>query len=371
MSLVTAVWLWFLLVLAVGFAALVVAFLGYLYGLLAPHLSDESAIRGANICAIGFGFVASYPTWYLVRAGLDMHTVVSGGIAAIVVGLTAGCVGTAAITGVLRSDPSLFSTSPSNVRRRYARYLTSIFALAFGIIVVALPIVQREPLAGLGMLPVLIFLCWVAAPFIFPLTVPVRRPTATERDRLEAVLDASGLSTYSVRIIDSDIHGLDGWLLDSPLSRYLFVSRVTVDACDDATLRALFVARREQKRYYTYLLKAASLTISGECILLGLLIDDISVLLAAILALALTLLEFSALRRLRYYTDDRAADTVGATELAAAFERVAVEGGITVTETPSRNWFSSTPSLSARIERLRAQAGTTAETTGGETANAD
>ncbi|ELZ02011.1 peptidase [Natrialba asiatica DSM 12278] len=162
-------------------------------------------------------------------------------------------------------------------------------------------------------------------------------------------------------------------LSGSPVFRDLFISRAAVTAYNDAALTALLVARREQKRYYTRLLVRLSFIGPVELVLLGLFFDGFSLPLAATLAIALALLEFSALRRLQHYTDDRAAETVGAAELANAFERVAVEGGVTVKETPSRNWFSSSPSLSARIERLRAEAGTTADgagATGGGTASA-
>lgn len=375
MSLVTTAGGWIFLALMVALAALVAAAIGYLYGLFARHLDDESAIRGSYVITVGPGCVVGVIAWVLGTAGMDGYGVVTNGIAILVAGLAAGGVGTAAITGVLRSNPVVAQTTdPSTARRQYARYLTVLFLFTFSVLAMIWPAIQHGLLTVLGIIPGLTLLFWAAEPFVIRLTSPVRRPTDTERDRLEDVLETTDLSVRAIRIVDSDIRFLAPWLSGSPVFRNLFISCTTVTAYNDAALTALLVARREQKRYYNRLLVRLSFIAPIELVLLGLFFDGFSLPLAAVLALALTLLEFSALRRLRYYTDDRAADTVGAAELAAAFEGVAVEGGITVKETPSRNWFSSTPSLSARIERLRAEAGTTAGgagATSGGTASAE
>ncbi|TYT63094.1 hypothetical protein [Natrialba swarupiae] len=54
--------------------------------------------------------------------------------------------------------------------------------------------------------------------------------------------------------------------------------------------------------------------------------------------------------------DDRAAECVGADDLAAALERAAGAAGFGLEADSSRNWFSTRPALSVRIERLRNRA---------------
>jgi Zn-dependent protease with chaperone function len=63
---------------------------------------------------------------------------------------------------------------------------------------------------------------------------------------------------------------------------------------------------------------------------------------------------FTVLRRFRSRSDALAAERVGTAMLADAFERTYEAAGFDLEELDTgRRWLSTTPSISARIERLR------------------
>lgn len=359
MSLLDTAFHWSLLVLAVGVAAVVAAGIGSLYGYIARGWNDERAARGTNLLVIGVALSGALPVWALVDAGMRVETPmvpegVLGGLLASVAGaLAAGVVGTATITGIVRVKPDLPGVSdPATVRRHYARYLTSLFAVILSILSVIEPVLETGTLAVGAVLAGLVLTLWVGAPFLATLTATTRRPTPAERDRIDDLLAASGLSVRGVRIIDADDRHVTVEVSGAPGGRFLLVSRAALETFTDDTLTSLLTARREQAAHYETAVGVVALV--APLVLLVGVIDGVLPITVGLVAIGIVGLAGLALtRRLRYYTDARAADRVGADTLADAFERACETAGFDLEDVGGRRLLSTTPSIATRIERLR------------------
>lgn len=359
MSLLNGLPLWVLLAVAIGVAVVVAAGVGSVYGRLARRLNDETAARGTNIIAIGAALCAGIPVWALVDAGTSVDTgivppgVLAGLLASVIGGLAAGGVGTAAIAGIVRARPGLPGVSdPATVRRHYARYLTSLFVVILALISAAEPALRTGPLAIGVVLTGLVLVLWICAPFIATLTANTRHPTDTEAAHIDELLEASGLSVRGVRVIEADEQYVTVELSGAPGGRFLFVSRGALETFSAETLTALLTARREQAVHYETTVGIVAL-VAPLVLLVAILDGALSVPFGLPATVGIALVGLVVARRLRYYTDARAAERVGREALADAFERACEAAGLELEDAGGRRWLSTTPSIATRIERLR------------------
>ncbi|ELY98715.1 peptidase [Natrialba chahannaoensis JCM 10990] len=366
MSLEITVGGWLSLVVTVTLATIVAGGIGVLYGHVASRISGETATRGLNTITVGFASAVAFALWFNINLGhVAVPRLISDGFAVLLVGLAGGVVGTASAVGTLRTTPDLFhSADPATVCWRYARSLTILIVLAFGFSALLVrPVLQGGPLTMLALVPLIGLLCWATTPVLISLLNPVRQPTDAERARLTGVLESAALTPRSVRVrvVDSEIQFLTTRLAGPPRYRVLFVSRAALESLDDEALTALVVARREQKRCYSTLVVMVPLLGAVMGFLLAFFLGAAAV--GVVFALSMVLLGWGGTRRLRYFTDRRAADEVGAAVLADAIEYAVRTGGFAHDTDPGREWLSPNPSFGARIERLRKQSDATA--TGG------
>ncbi|WP_049923506.1 hypothetical protein [Halopiger djelfimassiliensis] len=363
MSPIDAVLLWCVLAVLVGIAAVVAGVFGNLYGRLARGWSDESAARGTTVIVFGTAIIAAIGVWGVVDGTVPIPSiftparhVLSALIAAGAGGLSAALVGTAAVTGVVNTYPDLPGVDdPAATRRHYFRYLTVLLSVVLFLISLAEPAFRSGWLGIGGFFVVVVFLLWTAAPVLGTAMSNTRRPTDAEAERLEPLLDAAGIAVRGIRVVDADRRHVSINVIGAPGGRYLFVSRAALDRFEDETLLALFVARRAQVTHYATLVTGAALI--GPLLLLLVAVETgLSVLIMLVPAAGLAFGGFAAARRFRYYVDDHAAAEIGSDELADAFERAAEEAGLELEDDPGRNWFSTSPPLASRIERLRLKA---------------
>ncbi|MFP8952291.1 peptidase [Natrialbaceae archaeon A-arb3/5] len=363
MSLLAAAIFWISLVVAVGIGTVVAALVGSQYGRLARGWDDEAAVRWTNGVAIGSAGVAGIGVWALVDMGAALGdpivpggTLVSG-IAGVVAGsLAAGLVGAGAIGGTLRTYPDLPNAGdPDATSRQYARYLTVVFAAVLGIVSVVSPALQAGPLAFAVTLVVVFVGVWALGPILTSLTSGTRRPTDDERERLERLLETAVVDVRGVRVVD-DEDRVSVELSGAPGGRFLFASTGALSALSDETLAAMLVASREQAARFQQLV-AGLPVIGGVAVLAAALLGDLSVGLGLVLAAVVVLGGFAFSRRLRLRADDRAAARVGAAELADAYERTCEAAGVDLETDGGRTLLATKPPITARIKRLRRQAG--------------
>lgn len=358
MSLLFAADRWLVLAIAVGVVAVVTAGVGYLYGRFARQRDDERATRGANVLTIGPAVLVGAGIGLAVRnAGPDSASVLEAalvGIAAAVAGgLAAAAVGGATITGIATARPDLPGVEDvATVRRQYARYLAGLGA----VVLLFLPVIDIATRGGhvgtVAVVAVLGGLFWIGGPVLQSLTAATREPAGAERDRLETLRDAADLEARAVRVTDDSDSRVSVELLGAPGARTLFVSTGALAGLDDETLTAMLIARREQAARHEMPATIALLTASVAPLsawLGGELAASIGLGAAALIFLV----GLAGVRRLRYRADDRAAEAVGADELADAFERACDAAGFDLEDAGGRRWLSTTPSMAARIERLR------------------
>lgn len=357
MSLLVTASLWILLAVAVGLLALVAAGIGTLYGRFARGQSDETAARGTNVVAIGLAVIGGTAVWIAVDAGTAAGSVLESGIvadavAAVAGGLAAGVVGAGAIAGITRQHPDIPGVDdPSSVGRRYLRYVTTIFTAVFLLVTLAEPAIEAGAIATGGFLLAVLVLFWAAAPVLRAVTMTTRPPTEDERRRLAPLLEDVGLDPSRVRIVEGGDQYVTVELLGPPGGRVLFVGAEALSALVDATLRGVFAARREQAAHVESLLRTLVL-LPAVVPILAAATGELEIPIGVGMGVATALVGLALTRRLRYYTDARAAERLEPGDLAEAFEDVADAAGMNLDDAPSRHVLASKPSLAARIERL-------------------
>ncbi|WP_124178049.1 peptidase [Natrarchaeobius halalkaliphilus] len=362
MSPLIALALWIGLLVAVVVGSAIAAVVGYLFGRLSRRRRDETATRWTNVVTVGSATIAAISSWIVVDAASSVEPAFVPGpeigsnlVAAIVAGVVAGIVGTAALSGILRARPDLpHVDDPAATRRQYARYLTVLFLGVFALVTLITPAIRAGPGALVVALAVLFVCLWALAPLISSVTSRTRRPTKRERDRLEELLASVDTGVRGVRIVDSGDGRLSLELSGAPRGRYLFVSEGALSNLEDGTLRAMLVARREQAARFERLVAVAPI-FAALVVVIGMVLGDLSIVVGGPVAVVVVLGGFALARRLRYRSDARAAQRIGADELADAFERAAEAAGFDLAETPGRNWLATNPPLQTRIDRLRAE----------------
>ncbi|WP_254768624.1 peptidase [Salinilacihabitans rarus] len=366
MSLALAV----LLAFGIGLAALVAVVVGVAVGWITRRVADETAVRGLIALAVGAAALPGVVAWAVVDADRSslasavdlgfgpLSTAVAALVAVVVGGVAAGVVGTAAVAGVLAARPDLPGVDdPAAARRRYLRYLTALFAVAFAVVSAAGPLLRTGPLGVGAVLALAAPAFWIGGPFLSVLVAGggTRPPTDAEAARVERLRDACDVDVRGVRVVEGGDRHVALNLLGAPRARVLFVSAAALDALDDGTLTALLVARREQAARYERPAAAAAVLLAAVPLVAGL-YDGLPTLVGVGAAAAVVLAGFALTRRLRLRADDRAADRVGAAALATAFERACEVAGFDAGDDSAWNWLSSEPSLARRIERLRRRA---------------
>jgi len=181
-----------------------------------------------------------------------------------------------------------------------------------------------------------------------------RSPTTDEQDDLDALLAAADLDPPAIHISETaapssikvSLHGLPG-------RRQLLLTEGVLDSFDDSTATALLTAEAQRGRlfYLEYRALAAAVVIGIATAMFGGLIAFSNGLFVIALA-AVVLFWFG--RQLQFRADRAAADRVGASELADAFEAVADHRGVDPEEATWRTYFEVQPPLGQRIDRLRA-----------------
>ncbi|MWV39430.1 M48 family metalloprotease [Natrialba sp. INN-245] len=169
------------------------------------------------------------------------------------------------------------------------------------------------------------------------------------------MLAAAEFDPRSVRILEGDDESVSVRLLGPPGGRTLFVSSGALEALDDETLRVVVVTHHVQAAYYrsvALVAVVAAVAVPAVAAVTG----DLPVPVGFATAVIVALGGLWVLRCIRLAADDRAVERVGADDLAAAFERAADAAGFDLEADSGRNWFSTSPALSVRIERLRNRA---------------
>lgn len=239
--------------------------------------------------------------------------------------------------------------------RRVGRYLGALAVLSAVLFVPFLRIVAGED-AGLTPLAFVLLVAGLpaASPVLFRTVRSTRRPTESERTRIEARCGRAGLDVTDVRILADADETLEIHVRGLPGRRRLFLAEFALTAFDDETLTALLAsnAGRVAHRYraikhgplYAYLVVAVAALAWGS-----------PWTYAALIALAvlLPLPVLWAARRAVRRADDDAAARVGRETLADALERTAAVQNVAVQSGGFATVFRSRPPLGERIDRLR------------------
>ncbi|OVE84256.1 M48 family metalloprotease [Natronolimnobius baerhuensis] len=363
MSLLATAVFWLALVGVLALAAGVSFVVGSLYGLFARHSDDETAARGATLLAVSLAAIVGIASWVFIPAGLEVTTTLEGdGVlesitGALVSGLAAGVVGATTIAGLGRRYPEFPGIeSPWRAGRRYGRYLAVILAIVFLFVAFTGPAIRAGTGGIVAILLAFVVALWIASPVVQTLTGSTRAPTDAERERLSPLLERVNLEPRALRILEGGDQYVTVDLVGAPGGRVLFVGEAALTSLEDETLVGMLAATREQAvHYWTVLI--GSLFVCATAPLLAGVGGSISLLAGAGTTAVLVIAVFAFARRVRWYTDTRAAERVGATTLADAFERGATAAGVDLGDPDDRNWLSTRPPLAARIARLREREG--------------
>ncbi|GAB7009590.1 M48 family metalloprotease [Halorubrum trueperi] len=201
----------------------------------------------------------------------------------------------------------------------------------------------------------------------------LRDPTEAERGRLAFLRDTAGLDVERIAVEiddggDGDVGtaGVDGGesgdsgrievaVRGPPRRRVLFVTEAVIDDLDEDVAIGLLAA--EAGRVETHYAEFRAVAIAS---VLGILAAIVTATVqfdagfASLVAIGLT--AFWVGRRVQYAADARAADAVGATRVADAFERVAAIRGVEPQTGDWSTWFEVQPPLGDRIAALRERA---------------
>ncbi|WP_247001432.1 peptidase [Halosolutus gelatinilyticus] len=354
---------WAQFAIGVGIVAVVAAVVGYLYGRLARGRPGERTARGLNVIAISAAAVAVIGVWLALPSSsaesavvpdnavlADLVTAVTGGLAAAIVAATA-------VAGIVRARPDLPGVDGgATLPREYARYFGGTFLVVLLLVPGIRLAVQTGPL-GIGAFVVGIgIVLWVFAPLLQSLTTGTRPPTDAERDRLERLCDRADADPRTIRMHDGSDIRVAVYFRGAPGRCGLFVTPSALDALDDETLIAMLIARQEQVSSYEQLGRITTFA-AAMVPLSAWVLGDLSATIGFAATGAVVLGGFAICRRLRCRADDRAAEAVGGSSLADAFERACEAAGFGREDLiTDRRWLSMTPSIGTRIERLRERA---------------
>ncbi|APW98231.1 peptidase [Halobiforma lacisalsi AJ5] len=359
MSPLSTSFLWLLLAFGVGTASVLGVGLGYGYGRLARNWSDERAVRGANVVAIGPSAVVGIAVWIVVDAGATVGDLLRGDgvgtvvLAAVAGGVAAGCVAAGTVAGIARRYDLPGMDDPSCARNHYFRYVSGLFMVTLLFASLLEPAIEAGALAVAGVLLLFFAGFWAGSPFLRELTIGTRPPTGPEQDRLEGILEAVSLEPRRVRVVEAGDRYAGVELLGAPGGRTLFVGEGALSGLEDEALTGVVAARREQAAHCERFVSAIVLVCAAVPLLAGL-TGELQLPAGIGATAVLGFVGFAVSRRLRLRADARAAERVGPGTLADAFERAADESGFDLETSPKRTWFGTTPPLAVRIERLRA-----------------
>ncbi|NGM69358.1 peptidase [Natronolimnobius sp. AArcel1] len=363
MSLPATAIFWLSLVGMLVVAAGVAFAVGSLYGLFARRTDDETAARGALFVTASLAAVVGITSWVFIPAGLAVTTPldderVLGRLFAVPLSaLAAGVVSASTFIGLARRYPNFPNVdSPWRAGRRYGRFIAGAFAVALLSVTLAGPAIS----AGLVGITVFLFALligfWIASPIFQSVTTTTRAPTDDERVRLDPLLERVDLEPRGVRVIEGGDRYITVEILGAPGGRVLFVDEAALSSLEDGTLVGTLTARREQAAHYETLVSLVAFVVATIPLLAG--VTGTVSLVVGVGTTAVLIIGATALsRRVRWYTDARAADRIGATELADAFEQIADAAGLDLGDPDDRNWLSTRPPLAARIARLRERDG--------------
>lgn len=192
---------------------------------------------------------------------------------------------------------------------------------------------------------------WVLSPVLGALKLGSRQPTDAERDRLESLFADTGVDVRAVRVRDRDTP-LSVSISGPPGVRTLFLTASAFETFDDETLAAVLVARDEQVGQFEWLARLSVVFAAVVPIVWGVL-TEISLVVGLVATLVVLLVGFAGTRRLRYRADAKAAARVGRATLVAAYERTLEGADFDLEEAAGSSILSPTPSIGARLERLR------------------
>ncbi|WP_233255071.1 peptidase [Halopenitus persicus] len=228
------------------------------------------------------------------------------------------------------------------------------------VIPVLLATAGRWVLLVLALVPILAVLAVTIGPlYVADRYRETRDPTRAERARLDELRSAAGLDVEPVAILESGAETDAGTaaaveiaVRGPPGRRVLFVSETVLEGVDEDLAVALLAA--EAGRVETRYTMVRAVGVAGVTTILAAIVTTLVPFDAGFTALAIVgVVSLWAGRRVQYAADARAADRVGASRLADAFERMADRRGVVPERGDWRVWFEVQPPLGDRIDRLR------------------
>ncbi|SDY25039.1 peptidase [Halopenitus persicus] len=219
----------------------------------------------------------------------------------------------------------------------------------------------RPALIVLALVPILAVLAVTVGPlYVADRYRETRDPTRAERAQLDELRSAAGLDVEPVAVLESGTEA-DADAADAaveiavrgpPGRRVLFVSETVFKGVDEDLAVALLAA--EAGRVETRYTMVRAVGVAGVTTILAAIVATLVPFDAGFTALAVVgVVSLWAGRRVQYAADARAADRVGASRLADAFERMADRRGVVPERGDWRTWFEVQPPLGDRIDRLR------------------
>lgn len=188
----------------------------------------------------------------------------------------------------------------------------------------------------------------------------LRQPTEPERAALDSLRDTAELHVDRIAVIRTDgRESIDIAVRGPPGRRVLFVTEYVLDELDEAVAVGLLAAEAGRVESYYGEFRAVAIAV-----VLGILAGIVTTVIpftagfSSLVAIGVT--AFWVGRRVQYAADTRAADVVGAGQVADAFEQAAAIRGIEPETGDWSTWFAVQPPLGDRIAALRAEAATDA-----------
>ncbi len=257
------------------------------------------------------------------------------------------------------------TVSPTRVVLLLARYVAGLVAL-FVVLLLALGTVVDPLLAALPpSVVVLVASVGVvvsllgATPLVVRLLQPTRRPDDDERERIDALLERTGLDGVGVRILRaSDANHAFAVLRGLPRRRHLFVTDYLLECADDDRLRALLALQAGRARTF-HLESRLAITIAT---VFGVTAPFLEALpgrswLVSVAAGIVGLVALWRGRRLVYRGDAYAASRVGTDAVVDALEWQCAINDRPLTWSRRQEVARMEPSPARRIGRLRERSG--------------
>jgi Zn-dependent protease with chaperone function len=207
-------------------------------------------------------------------------------------------------------------------------------------------------LVGVG---ILAFLTAAVGPlYVMDRFRDLREPTDPERAALDVMRRKAGLGVDRVAILEEE-SAVDVSVRGPPRRRVLFVTEPVVNDLEADVAVGLLAAEagRVQAHFATFRAAAVAVVVALFAAVTTTVVG-FTPGFTALLAVGLTALW--AGRRVQYAADAHAADTVGAGQVADAFERAADRSGVTPATGDYSTWLEIQPPLGDRIAALRRQA---------------